>query len=233
MTFKEIFQKLSKMGTAQNRKVYRRHGAGENLFGVSFGILNSLRKEIISPEGERGVNHEHAQRLWASQNIDAQTFATMIADASQLTSDELEYWVQDIFYYPLADAFTSLVYRTSFAYQKLQTWTLSDHEYTKRIGYGILNEFARGNHGLPDEFFEPYIRRIENELQSSPNRAKESMNNCLIAIGARNQKLRDRVLKAAQKIGRVEIDHGNTACKTFNIAEYLTKIYERKSRLMA
>jgi hypothetical protein len=89
---------------------------------------------------------------------------------------------------------------------------------------------AREDETLSNEFFEPYIHKMERELQQSPNRAKEGMNNCLIAIGARNKALRERVLKAAEKIGKVEIDHGETSCKTFIIEEYLDKIYERKAQ---
>ena len=37
---------LESLGTEQNRKVYRRHGAGENQFGVSFANLGKLHKQI-------------------------------------------------------------------------------------------------------------------------------------------------------------------------------------------
>ena len=71
---------------------------------------------------------------------------------------------------------------------------------------------------------------MEQELQNSANRAKEGMNNCLIAIGGRNEALRARVLEAAKKIGPVEIDHGETNCKTFIIEEYLERMYQRKKK---
>ena len=35
----EVLETLRSLGTAQNVKTYRRHGAGENLFGVSFANL--------------------------------------------------------------------------------------------------------------------------------------------------------------------------------------------------
>ena len=47
---------LKSMGTAQNRKIYSRHGAGENIYGVSFANLAKLRKQIKT-------NHELALEL--------------------------------------------------------------------------------------------------------------------------------------------------------------------------
>lgn len=228
MTYQEIYQQLEKLGTAQNRKIYQRHGAGDNLFGVSFGNLRTLKKKVVSPDGKKGINHELAQKLWKTRNIDAQTFAAMIADPWQITEAELEAWVRDIQYYALAHEFAQVAGKSPFAQKKMETWVCIEQEFVRLAGYGILNLMAREDQTLSDEFFEPYIQKIEKELQQSPNRAKEGMNNCLIAIGARNEALRERVLKAAQKIGKVEIDHGDTSCKTFIIEEYLDKIYERK-----
>ena len=45
MTEKEVLQELEKLGTAQNRKIYKRHGASDNLYGVSFIHKARDRKE--------------------------------------------------------------------------------------------------------------------------------------------------------------------------------------------
>ena len=39
MTYTQVMKELKTMGTAQNRKVYGRHGVGQNMFGVSFAIM--------------------------------------------------------------------------------------------------------------------------------------------------------------------------------------------------
>ena len=36
MNLNSALRELKRHGTAQNRKVYRRHGVGENMYGVSF-----------------------------------------------------------------------------------------------------------------------------------------------------------------------------------------------------
>ena len=56
MNYDQAMKELEAAGTAQNRKVYARHGIGENMFGVSFATLEKLRKQIK-------VNHELAAQL--------------------------------------------------------------------------------------------------------------------------------------------------------------------------
>jgi len=67
------------MGTAQNRKVYARHGVGEDMYGVSYSNLGKLRKSIKR-------HHALAEQLWATGNHDARVLATMIADPAEMKS---------------------------------------------------------------------------------------------------------------------------------------------------
>src|SRR5690606_35126803 len=46
-----------------------------------------------------------------------------------------------------------------------------------------------------------------------------------ISIGGRNAALRKAALAAAKRIGPVEVDHGDTACKTPDAAAYLDKTW--------
>ena len=50
----------------------------------------------------------------------------------------------------------------------------------------------------------------------------------LIAIGIRNGKLERNALAAAQKIGKVEVDHGETNCQTPDAAAYIRKTRQRQ-----
>jgi hypothetical protein len=54
------------------------------------------------------------------------------------------------------------------------------------------------------------------------------MNNALIAIGCRNPTLTKRALAASKRIGKVEVDHGETGCKTPDAAEYIQRTLARK-----
>ena len=49
------------------------------------------------------------------------------------------------------------------------------------------------------------------------------MNNALISIGVRNPKLQKSATAAAVRIGTVEVDHGETSCKTPEAVSYIKK----------
>jgi len=47
MTFAEVMKQLESMGTAQNRKIYARHGVpADKMFGVSYANLYALQKKF-------------------------------------------------------------------------------------------------------------------------------------------------------------------------------------------
>ncbi len=49
------------------------------------------------------------------------------------------------------------------------------------------------------------------------------MNNALINIGVRNPALEKKADAAAKRMGTVEVDHGETSCKTPDAAAYIKK----------
>lgn len=89
MTLKEALAALKKAGTAQNRKVYGRHGVKGEMFGVSYATLGSLKKKIK-------LDHVLAVQLWKTGNHDARVLATMVADPAAATGKEIDAWVKDL-----------------------------------------------------------------------------------------------------------------------------------------
>jgi hypothetical protein len=57
------------------------------------------------------------------------------------------------------------------------------------------------------------------------------MNMALIAIGVRSAGLRKLALAAAKRIGKVEVDHGDTSCKTPDAAAYIAKTVDHRRRI--
>ena len=223
MTFDETMSTLESLGTAQNVKTYRRHGAGDNLFGVSFADLEKLRKKIK-------VDHELARALWATGNTDAQTLALMIADPEQLKATVADAWLREISYDLLGGYLAQLVARSSFAESRLKKWTGQKKEYVRACGYALLAAMLRLESGsLTDDRCRELMARIEAEIHSSANRARYSMNNALCAIGIYKPELREEAIAAAGRIGKVEVDHGETSCKTPDAAAYIRKASKRKA----
>ncbi len=221
MNYSETMQALEEMGTAQNRKIYARHGVGENMFGVSFGNLKELKKQIKH-------DHQLAEQLWASGNHDARNLATMIADPKKVDKNLLDSWVRDLDNYVITDSFVGLVVQTEFAQAKAIEWMPSKQEYVARTGWHLLAQIAMKDMSLSDELFEPYLRTIESEIHQKPNRTREAMNNALIAIGIRNPVLMEEAMAVAASIGKVEVDHGDTSCKTNFAPDYIQRSVARK-----
>ena len=221
MNLEQTLQTLEEMGTAQNRKIYARHGVGENMFGVSFANLNALKKQI---EKDLGL----ARQLWDHGNHDARNLATMIVDPKQVDGNLLDRWVCDLNNYVITDSFVGMVALTPLAKEKAVAWISSEHEYIGRAGWHLLGHLAQKDDSLPDDFFLPYLDIIEKEIDQRPNRTREAMNNTLIAIGIRNPDLMGKAMAAAVRVGEVKVDHGDTSCKTNFSPEYIQRTVERK-----
>jgi 3-methyladenine DNA glycosylase AlkD len=226
MTVKKILMELEEAGTAQNRKVYARHGVGMQMFGGSFKFLRQKQKEY---KGE----HEVALKLWETGYHEARLLAAMIADPQKMDPETAEAWAQDLGNYVQCDEFSSLIGQTAFAKEKMEAWTLSADEWIGRAGWHLLAHIAQNDKELPDEYFLAYLERIEKEIHARKNRTRDGMNNALIAIGIRTPLLTTHAMESAEKIGVVEVDHGQTSCKTPDAAGYIEKTLayrEKKAR---
>lgn len=225
MDFSKVFKQLEGYGTEQNRNIYTRHGASGNMFGVSHANLKILKKQI-------GTNHDLAIKLWKSENMDARCLATMIADPHFFSKDEAKLWILDCNYYNLTDLLVNnLLFKTKFAQQLMEEYVRSQNEYEGRVGWKLLALFALKQNTLSDAYLLPYVSFIESKIHESKNRTKEAMNSALIAIGCRNSNLEKRCLQAADCIGAVQVDHGNTSCKTPDARDYILKVKNRKLKL--
>jgi 3-methyladenine DNA glycosylase AlkD len=215
---------LESMGTAQNRKIYARHGASENMFGVSFANLKTLKKKIKQ-------DHSLAVQLWQSANVDAMSLATMIADPQAMDETRAEAWLKGLDYYLLVDLLVgSIVSKTSFAKKKMEEWTHSEDEWISQGGWHLLSHMAMNDDTLTDDYLSSYIHQIEEQIHSAKNRTRHSMNGALISIGIRSEELEKKAIAAAKRIGKVVVDHGETSCKTPDAIAYIkkTKAHRKK-----
>jgi 3-methyladenine DNA glycosylase AlkD len=220
----EVMQQLETMGTEQNRKVYARHGVKGEQFGVSFADLGKLKKRI-------GVDHDLAGELWETGNHDARVLAAMIADPARMKSEDLDAWAKDLENYILTEAFSKLAGSTPDAGTRMEKWINAEDEWIATAGWNVMTHLMMRPGGLPDSFLDSAIQRIEAEIRGGKNRVKYAMNNALIAIGVSSSKLQNKAIEAAERIGRVNVDHGETNCQTPDAADYIRRTLEfRKQR---
>lgn len=211
---------LEAAGTAQNRKVYARHGVGEPMFGVSYAALGKLAKRIKKDQAL-------AEQLWRSGNHDARVLATQIADPAATTSALLERWRKDLDNYVLTDAFVKHTAKTPLADNKIMQWTAKKAEWTARAGWSLLASRAPSS-DWSDKDLTAFLPVIEASIHQAKNRTRDAMLMALIAIGIRSATLEKKAGAAAKRIGPVEVDHGETGCKTPDPIPYIAKARARR-----
>ena len=221
MNYSEVMTKLEESGTAQNRKIYVRHGARSPLFGVSFAVLRDLAKKNKN-------NHELAVQLWNSGNYDACMLACQMADSAKVDNSLAEEWVHFVYNYVLSGELSQLIARSPLAQIKAELWIKSPEEYISRTGWLILSWLA-DHSPLSDDYFKPYLQKIERDIHKSPNRTRDAMNTALINIGLRPG-LTKACIDISGRIGKVEVDHGETGCKTPDAADYIKRTLEYRAR---
>jgi 3-methyladenine DNA glycosylase AlkD len=221
-TVSEVMAQLEAAGTEQDRKVYRRHGAREPLFGVAFGVLRPLAKAY-------GRDDDLARGLWATGNTDARLLACMVADPAAMTEADLDAWLSDIDYYVLVDTFVGEVAsKVPGVRERWRRWAASDRDWTAQAGWDLVGSLALGDRDLDDDFFAEQLARIERELPGAGNRTRHAMNGVVIAIGIRDDRLRGQAIESARRIGPVEVDHGETGCVTPAAEPYIERTWARQ-----
>jgi 3-methyladenine DNA glycosylase AlkD len=223
MTTDEALAALESLGTEQNRKTYGRHGVCGPMYGVSYANLNALKKKVK-------VDHELACGLWESGVHDARIFALMVADPKKAEAKQIVEWSKALDNSVITDALACFAGKTPHARPLMEKWTRSDEEYLGAAGWHILSTIAMDAADLGDEYFEPYLVTVERDVHASKNRTRHSMMGALIAIGGRSEPLRDKAIAAARRIGHVEVDYGDTNCKTPEPEPYIAKMWARKKR---
>ena len=228
MTLHEVMKQLKACGAEQNRKTWGRHGVQGEMFGVSFANLYKFQKQIK-------VDQNLAERLWATGNCDAQVLATLVADPIAMTDKQFEEWAKDLNNNGIAAMYSKLLIRSPLARKKAEKWYKSKDELIASVGWMLISGLALGDNDLPDEYFDQYLKLIENGIHKQKNRVRYEMNGALITIGLRNDKLEKKAKEVAGKIGKVIVDHGDTDCKTPDAVEYIarTKAYRNNKKAKA
>ena len=226
MKLKQVMQELEANGSEQTRKTYRRHGMSGDMFGVSFAALGKLKKKIK-------VDQALAEALWETGNCDARNLATMVADPEAIGVRTMDAWARTAGSRGVAALLSNLVARTPAAVKQMEKWTGRKDEIVCCAGWHLLASIAQSDEELPDAFFEERLAQIEAEIAEAKNWVRYAMNNALIAIGVRNPALQKQAIAAAKRIGPVEVDHGDTSCKTPEAVAYIRKAVAHRERQRA
>jgi 3-methyladenine DNA glycosylase AlkD len=218
MTLVETMAALERAGSAQTRKTYARHGAAEPMFGVSFATLKTMRKRI-------GVDHQLALALWETGNFDARNLAVKIADPAQMKPTDLDRWAAAPGA-PMCEGYVAyLAVEGPHAKSRVDAWLAATSEPKRCSGWSLVGAMAMRDEDVPDAWLTARLADIETSIHKAPNKERETMLHALMAIGCRSAALRKTASAVAKRIGRIEIDHGDTDCKTPEFAPALEKTW--------
>jgi 3-methyladenine DNA glycosylase AlkD len=216
MTLAEAMKALGKAGSEQTRKTYARHGAVEPMFGTSFATIGVLVKKI-------GVDHDLAMALWDTGNFDARNLAFKVVDPKRMTAADLDRWARETMVRMCAGYIAMLGQESTDPSGTAKRWLASRD--LQGAGWGVVGQMAARDESTPDAWFADRLAEIAKTIHSVPDAARMAMNLAVIQIGGRSPALRTAALAAAKKIGKVEVDHGDTSCKTPDAASYIEKMW--------
>jgi hypothetical protein len=92
-----------------------------------------------------------------------------------------------------------------------------------------LSNFAAVNEdeNLDMEVYAALLEKVENEIHSSQNRVRHTMNGFEIATGSYISVLTEKAKEVAASIGSVQVDMGETACKVPLAKDYIQKVVDK------
>jgi hypothetical protein len=219
MTLAQAMSELAAKGSEATKRTFLRHGAKEPFFGVKIADLKLIHKKL---QGEQAL----ALQLYATGNGDAQYLAGMIADGAQMTRAQLQRWADTAAWDMISGTTVSWVaseHPDGFALAS--KWIDSPKEHVARAGWTTLSALAATvpDERLPVKEFSALLDRVARTLAAAPDGTRYSMNSFVIACGTYIAPLGDQAIATARKIGRVEIDMGDTACQVPDAESYILK----------
>ena len=221
MTYNEVMNQLESLGTAQNRKIYSRHGCDINQFGVSIANLKKVLKPIKKDK-------ELGKKLLFSNNADAIYLSQWIVDIDELTIDDFEALILSTNYYMLIEnAFPSIIVKDKGkSVDGLRRWIEHDEPRLRQAAYALYSNYISflDDSELDIQDLSNILEYIKDNIHSEENRVRYVMNNFVIAVGTFVKELTEQAKEVARVIDKVEVYMGETSCKVPYAIEYIEKV---------
>lgn len=213
-------QQLEKLGTAQTKKIWMKHGAKEPFFGVNIADLKVIQKKIKK-------DYKLSLELFDTSNGDAQYLAGLIADEKKMTEKDLNRWVKTAGWKMISESTVPwIAAESAYGWKLGLEWIDSKKESIASSGWSTLSSVVAliADDQLDQKQIEKLFTRIEKEIHTAENRVRSCMNGFIIAAGSYIAALSDKAKAVAKKIGVVEINVGDTACKVPDAVTYIDKV---------
>lgn len=219
MTLDDVMAELASKATPTTKRTYLRHGAPEPCFGVRIGDLKPLQKKL---KGRQDL----ALELYATGNSDAMYLAGLIADGSRMTRRDLDRWASTAPWHMIAGCTVPWVAAEHpRAYDIASHWIDSPRELVATAGWATLAALVstRPDSELPIAGLEALLHRCEQQIHAAPNRVRYAMNSFVICCGTYAAPLATPAMDTATRIGKVNVDFGDTDCRVPDAPTYIVK----------
>lgn len=220
MNLNEVMSTLESLGNDQTVKTFRNHGANGPMFGVKISDLKQIIKKVKG-------NQELAMQLWDTGNSDAMYMAGLLADGSKMTKKQLDRWAKTAWWYMLSEysvPFVASEHDDAFAIAR--KWMTSKKENVASSGWSTYAAAiaVRPDDALDTDEIKELLSEVEARVHEAPNRVRGAMNNFVIAVGTYVKPLLRNAKSTAKRIGKVDVNVGNTSCKVPLATEYIAKV---------
>jgi 3-methyladenine DNA glycosylase AlkD len=219
MQLEEVMCKLEEMGNEQTRKTWARHGAKEPYFGVKIGDLKKLVKSVKKDQAL-------ARALFETGNHDAMYLAGLTVDPKTMDKETLQQWVTKANWYMLAEyTVASVAAESRYALELAREWIESEEEMIAVSGWSTYANYVgiTPDDELDLEEIRQLLQQVQNTVHTEKNRVRYTMNGFVLSVGIYVLPLSNEAKKAAESIGKVHVDVGDTACKVPFAPEYIEK----------
>lgn len=220
MTKEEILTQLKALGSEQTKKVLTKHGAREPFFGVKITDLKPIVKKIKK-------NHDLSLELYATGISDAMYLAGLIADEEKMTEAILQKWAHEAYWYLLSEYTVAWIAAESkFGWKLAMEWIESDKENLASCGWSTLASLVaiKPDNELNIFRLGQLLDRVAKHIHQAQNRVRYTMNGFVIATGSMVTELTEKAMEVAAKIGKVNVNMGDTACKVPLASDYIQKV---------
>ncbi len=224
MTAKEILAEIKPLGSDSYKKIIMKHGAAEPCYGVKIDALKKIQKRVKK-------DYQLALDLYDTGVYDARYLAGLIADDAQMTKKDLQRWI-DTACEPLVRYTVGATAAASpQAWAIALEWIDAKKEIVAAGGWATLSGYVAitPDAKLDTAALKQLLQRVQKEIHSAPDMVKNQMNGFLIAAGCYVPALTKFAKEVGMKVGPVEIDVGDTACKIPFAPEYIEKVEKRGS----
>ncbi|MEM7457346.1 MAG: DNA alkylation repair protein [Planctomycetota bacterium] len=219
-TVNQVMTALKKKGSAQTRKIYERHGCPDNFFGVKVGDLKVIAKQIKG-------NQDLACELYDTCNADAMYLAGIVADGSQMTKKQLDDWAKKAPWHMVSEySVPGVTCESKHSRALAMKWIKAKKEGVASCGWNTYSGIVTttDDDELDLKEVEALLKKVEKEIDKAPNRVRYTMNAFVIAVGGYVKPLAAKAKALAKKLGKVEVNMGETSCKVPVATDYIAKM---------